>query len=208
MQNTSAYPVQLEVHSPATYDRVQVVVRVLICLSLGIVQQSVGGLFGVLYLVLPTLAAILISQRSGRGYLQQDSGWVTAVLDWVVAFYAYMLFVTDRFPLERPTRPTHLHVTADPAREPDLSDALLRLVTSLPHAIVLGILGLVAGLCALIITALVALGARVPETMRTFQRDFVSWIGRVLAYHASLVDVYPPFSFNAHDAGPRSALAR
>jgi hypothetical protein len=209
MQTHTAYPVHLEVQSPPSYDRVQLLLRVLICFSIGIVHQSVGGLAGVLYLVLPTLAAILISQRTGRGYLDHDATWLSAVLDWVVAFYAYMLFVTDRFPLERASRPAHLFVTlpSEADHSPSLSDALMRLLTSVPHAILLGLLGLVAVAVSLISAAFILFTLHVPEVLRGFQRDYVGWLGRVLAYHASLVDVYPPFSLNPQDAGPRGALA-
>lgn len=209
MQTHSPYPVHLEVQSPANYQREQLFLRFLICISLGVVQRSVGGLFGVLYILLPTLAAILISQRSGRGYLERDAGWLGEVLDWVVSFYAYMLFVTDRFPLERASRPTHLHMALahDPEHSPTLSEALLRLLTSLPHAFVLMLLGLVAGAVALISALCVLFSLRVPESLRSFQRDFVGWLGRVLAYHSSLVDVYPPFNLNPDAARPSGALA-
>jgi hypothetical protein len=208
MQSHTPYPVHLEVQSPTHYQREQLFLRVLICISIGIVQQTMGGLFGVLYILLPTLAAILISQRRGRGFLEHDAGWLGSLLDWVVAFYAYMLFVTDRFPLERAARPAHLHValTSDPTHSPSLSDALLRLLTSLPHALVLGLLGLVASVVALLSALFILFTLRVPESLRSFQRDFVSWLGRVLAYHASLVDVYPPFHLSP-DASPRGALA-
>ena len=42
-----------------------------------------------------------------------------------------------------------------------------------------------------------------PEGLYDFQCGVVRWQARLLVYHASLVDGYPPFAF---DMGPRVAV--
>lgn len=198
-----AYPTRLELELPDRYDRWQIALRVLIACGLGALHQQIGGMFGVLYFVLPGVAAVLITQRTGRGYLERDAGWLTAALEWLLGLYAYLLFVTDRVPLDRATRPVHLHIT--PQGEPTLSDALLRMLTSLPHAILLGLLSIVSCVASLIMAVVVLFGAHVPGSLRDFQLGLVSWTARALAYHSSLVDEYPPFRLGLRDGQPPQA---
>lgn len=67
-----------------------------------------------IYLLLPLISAVLISRKGGTGFLVQDGHWMVAGIEWFVALYAYMLFVTDRFPLDGPNRGARLHVLYPP----------------------------------------------------------------------------------------------
>ena len=80
--------------------------------------------------------------------------------------------------------------------------ALLRLITSIPSAFVVGILIWVAGIVWLVAAVMVLIQETYPEGLYDFQCGVVRWQARLLAYHASLVDAYPPFAF---DTGPQSA---
>ena len=197
------YPTRIAVELPERYDRWQVALRLLIACGLGALHQRLGGMFGVLYLVLPGLAAVLITQRTGPGYLERDAGWLSSALEWLLGLYAYMLFVTDRCPLERATRPLHLTIT--PRGEPTLSDALLRLLTSVPHAFLLGLLSIVSCCASLVMALTVLTGAHVPGSLRDFQLGLVGWTARALAYHSALVDEYPPFRLGLRDGQPPAA---
>jgi len=202
--NDANFPVQLDVQRPLHYDRVQLVIRLLVCVSLGALQLSPGGALGLLYVLLPTVSSISISQRGSATYLQRDAKRVVRVLDWMMAFYAYLLFATDRFPLEDEAREVRLHVT--PSGAPTLSDAVLRLLWTLPHALALLVLGIAAGCVSLVLLVCVLTGTRVPDPLYRFQRKFLVWLARVLAYHAALIDVYPPFSLGG--AGPSAQEPR
>ena len=195
----SAYPVQLEVQLPERYDRIQLVLRILVCISIGLVHQSLGGLAAALYLLLPVLAAILISHRTGPGFIARDAAWIVNVLEWIVGFYAYMLFVTDRFPLESDTRCARIRVACG---TPTLFDALARLVAGLPHALLLALLSIIAGILSLVMAALILIRGSAPATFQHFQRDYLARLARFFAYHASLIDVYPPFVSTSEHAGP------
>lgn len=188
--------VKLEVHTPATYERAQLVVRLLICCALGMIHSSLFGIMGGLYLLLPLGAAILLSQHTSKGYLEDDGPWVVSVLEWVINLYAYMLFVIDRFPLTHAERP--LHLVTRPHGEPTLPNALSRLVTTLPHALLLLLLSIPSALATLIMAFAVLLSKSVPESLRSFQLRVIGLAARLLVYHASLTKLYPPFSMSSN----------
>lgn len=187
-----SYPVLLETSAPARFARMQLLLRILLLAGIGILHQTLFGIFGALYLVLPVVAVIAISRNGGAGYGRSDARVLIGVLEWVVGFYAYLLFVTDRFPLRAEDRAVRLSIEVTGA--PRVGGALARLLTTLPHAVVLGVLGIAAAVGAFVGALMVLVTESCPEGLRTFQRDIVAWIARVLAYHASLVEAYPPFS--------------
>lgn len=188
----TSYPVTLRVARPLHFDRVQVALRLLVLCVIGLLHQTVGGVFGILYLFLPVTAAILVSGKGAAPFLARESRWLTALLQWVVALYGYLMFVTDRFPLEPREVPVHLYVRA--SGSPTIGTALLRLLTSLPHALVLILLSIPAVVISLVVAIIVLVNERCPPGLHQFQRDVLAWLARVLAYHASLVEAYPPFS--------------
>jgi len=194
---THPYPVTLESHFAPRYQRIQVLYRVLWLAAIGILHQTVGGLFVALYLILPVAAAISISRNRGSGFRPDDRRALVSVIDWAVSFYAYLLFVSDRVPV--PPRDATTCLIVRPSGVPRVPGAVVRLVTTLPHAIVLCLLGFVASLVAFAIAVVVLVTEVCPESLYTFQRDIVAWIGRVLAYHASLVDAYPPFALDGNE---------
>jgi hypothetical protein len=70
-------------------------------------------------------------------------------------------------------------------------------VTSVPHAVVLAVLGIASGLVGFVAAIMVLVTERYPEGLQAFQRDVLAWMARLLGYHASLVETYPPFSMEA-----------
>lgn len=185
------YPVKLEIESPDTYQRIQLLVRLVIIAALGSLHQSLLGVFAAMYFLLPGVAAVVTSQSEPHAYTDEDASWITAALDWLLGFYAYMLFVTDRFPLDVATRAVRLRIERCGA--PTSRDALIKLLTSLPHAFALILCAVVSSLLSVIIGVFVLFAERPPEALRSFQRGVLGWLARFFAYHVSLVDVYPPF---------------
>ena len=193
-----SYPVRVVVALPARFARVQLALRLLVLAAFGVVHQSAGGLLGVLYLLLPLAAAVLVTQRGGRAYLERDAPFLVGVLEWVLGLYAYLLFVTDVFPLAPRDRPLRLRV--EPQGTPTVGTALLRLVTTLPHAVALLFIGIAAMVITCIAAVAVLFTERYPDALRGFQRDVIAWVARVFAYHACIVEGYPPFAFDSQAA--------
>ena len=200
----SEYPVQLEVSPPVHYDRLQLLVRFFLGLVLGWIGLSTGWIATLLYVGLPVFAAIIISSRGPDALLTRAGPKLWSVLEWLLAFSAYMLLVTDRFPAGRdPSVRVSLRLTARPRVE----SALVRLVTAIPSAVVLVVLQFVAWLLVLAGIVTVLLTRSVPAPIQAFQIGVVRWQARLLAYLASFVDEYPPFSFEHGDAPGAQATA-
>lgn len=197
-----SYPVTLEAPRPAQFDRVQLLLRLLVLAVIGLVHQTAGGLVGFLFLLVPVVVGVLVSQRSGPKFLAEEGRRLVAALDWMIAFYGYLLFVLDRFPL-RPGEDA-VHVTVRPRGAPTTVSALSRLLTSLPHAVVLAALGIACGLVGLVAAVSIAITEQYPEALFSFQRDVLGYMARLFAYHASLVDTYPPFSLGSGGGKPSS----
>jgi hypothetical protein len=194
MDNHRPYPVTLFVEQPERFERPQLLVRVIIAAALGVVHQSLFGLFAALYVLLPAVAAVMISQHGGRGLTEDRTNWMAKILDWLLAFYAYMLFVTDDFPLDSSTRKVRLQLES--TAQPTSGDAISRLLTSLPHALVLFVLGVLSAVVSMFIGTCVLFARRAPRGLRNYQQAVLGRLARFFAYHASLVEAYPPFETN------------
>jgi hypothetical protein len=92
---------------------------------------------------------------------------------------------------------------------PTVSSALLRLLTSIPSGLVLGILWFVSAILWFVALVFVVLGAAIPRPILGYQRGVLRWQARLVAYHASLVEEYPPFTLDTGDghAGTLHAVA-
>lgn len=186
-------PVRVEVASPQRYDRGQLAARVVFAIVLGWLGISVGWVSWLLYLVLPLIAAIEISMQP-REYPARLGPPLWRGLAWLLQLSAYMMFLTDRFPLGAPAVSFEVDISA----RPTVGSSLLRLVTSIPSAIVLCFLSLISGVMWLISAIGVLVVAHVPDSILGYQRGVLRWQARLVAYHASLVDDYPPFMLDTH----------
>lgn len=193
------YPVQIEAASPLRFDRVQLALRLVLAIALGWVGISAGWLGCALFLALPVVASVVISTRSAQAYLDDTGPKVWRVVSWLLAFSAYMLLLTDRFPAGEPTG---VQIQIRPDGRPTTGSALLRLITSLPSGVVLALLGFVSSVLFVIGAVTILIDQQVPGWILGFQRGVLRWQARLAGYHASLVDEYPPFSFEADPAQP------
>lgn len=194
-----SYPVQLEVTSPHQFDRIQLALRVAIAIALGWIGVSGGWLACALFLALPVIAAVVISTRGAQAYLDDTGAKVWRAVSWLLGFSAYMLLLVDRFPVGEPTG---VEVQIRPDGHPTTSSALLRLIMSIPSGLVLAILGFVSSVLFVVGAVMILIDQQVPHGILGFQRGVLRWQARLLAYHASLVEEYPPFSFEADSAQP------
>ena len=147
------------------------------------------------------MAAVFISQKGSEGYLRDDGPKVIGWMTWLLAIYAYVAFLIDKAPTEKPENDLPLRGAdrrhADGwfrAPAPDPRDPqrhrprpaghhrrhhLDHCRDHDPHP-----------------------GAVLPEGLYNFQLGIMRWQARMFAYLASLVDPYPPFAL---DQGPQGA---
>ncbi len=193
-------PVQITIESPERFEPVQIVVRLVLALALGLLGVTAGWLACTLYIVLPALAAVFISSRGSDQYLRDVAPVLSRVLAWVVGFHAYMVMVVDRPQIAESSK---VRVVIHAGGHPRVHSALLRLITSLPAALLLALLLVPAGLFSVIGVVTILLARTQPESLLRFQGAVVCFAGRLAAYHGSLVDAYPHFTM--HGAGERDA---
>ena len=194
----SSYPVQLDTTSPARFDRTQLLLRILISIILGWIGFTAGALSCLLYFLLPAVAAVMISTHGTQAYTRDDSSRLWRALSWLLAFNAYMMLLIDRFPVGD----GDVRVLLRPTGKPSMGTALARLVMSIPSMFVLGFLGCISCILFLVSIVTVLVGTTVPEGILTYQRRFLRWQARLLAYHASLVEEYPPFTMAREEHPP------
>src|SRR4030042_782721 len=164
----TAYPVTFDVSRPEKFERPHVFVRILVVAILCILAGAIGWILGLVYLVFPVLAAIFVSQKGPEKYLEEDGPRMAGWLRWVLALYAYLGILTDRFPTEKPEEIVRFEVRT--GGSPTVGSALLRLIYSIPSAFVLGILGIVSGIVLLIAAVMVLIQENYPEGLYDFQR--------------------------------------
>jgi hypothetical protein len=199
-----AYPVQLEVSSPPRYDRIQLLVRLGIAIALGILGFTQGWLGGLLFVALPVIAACVVSVRGGEHYLTKTGTKLWSALCWLLELSAYMTFITDRPPVDERKLLVELH----PTGHPSISSALGRIVMSIPSAIALFFVGMLACVLWFVALAAILFTSSVPRSIVEFQTGYLRWQARLLAYHASLVAEYPPFSFGDRASNLPTAMVQ
>lgn len=189
---TEGAPVQIEVFSPPRFQRSQLVLRLLLGLALAWLAIAAGGLLLLLYPLLPLLAAIAISAEGSAAYATGFGLQLWRALAWCSQLAAFLGLLVDRFPNGEDAARPQLVITGAPS----VGSALARLVTSLPSLVGLALLWPISCALWLVSAAAVALGRLPPDAVMAFQRGVLRWQLWLAAYHASLVDEYPPFSLD------------
>jgi hypothetical protein len=180
-------PVTLDLERPHVFQRAHVFLRVGLLVVLGWITHP----FGLLWLGLPMVTAILVSQKGGRRYLHENGPTVTRVLNWILDLVAYLALLTDELP-GRNEHPVRFQVAR--SGSPTTGSALLRVLYAIPSLIVLAILAIVGAIVWLIAVVAILVNESYPESLWRFLLGLVRWEACLLAYLASLVDRYPPFT--------------
>ncbi|TMB98902.1 MAG: DUF4389 domain-containing protein [Chloroflexi bacterium] len=198
------YPVTFNVTRPEKFERPQVVLRVLVIVVLSMLAGAIGWVFGLVYLAVPVIAAILISQRGGDRYIAEQAPRVTNWLRWYLAIYSYVSILTDRFTTEDPASVITFDIR--PGGSPTVGSALLRLIYSIPSALAVALLGIIGAIIWIIAVISILINENYSQGLYDFQLGIMRWHARLLGYHASLVERYPPFALDTGtEAGPEAA---
>jgi len=189
---SSDYPVKIVVTSPPHFDRVQLLLRIGIAMLLGWLGLTAGWLVCLLFGALPLIAAVAISSRRDA-YLKEVAPPIWSVLDWLLRLSAYMLLLVDRFPAdEARSMVTEIRYTG----QPTVGSALARLITSIPSGVVLMLLWCISSVLWVVAALAILFGLSMPRSILAFQLGMLRWQARLVAYHASFVVEYPPWSFD------------
>jgi hypothetical protein len=201
MSIENSYPVALTVERPESFARPHVFLRLLVLIAISILA-AFAWLVTLFYIVIPIVAAAFISSDGAERFREHNAARLRHWLHWVVAFDSYFTFLTDKIPTERPDEAVSLEVRF--GGEPTTGSALLRLIMSIPSAFVLALLGIAATITAIIAGVLILVREDYPDSLYRFHLGVVRWGARLLAYHASLVDEYPPFGLDT-DQRPQTS---
>ena len=189
--------VSFDLERPPTFQRAHVFLRIALLIVIGWVSHP----FGLLWLGVPVVAAILVAQKGGERYLDEDGPTVSRILGWVVAVIAYLALLTDRLPgREEPG----IRFEIERSGSPTVGSALLRILYVIPNLIVLALLVLLGSIVWFFGLVLVLVSERYPESVWRFLCGIVRWEANVLAYLASLTDQYPPFALEGDSVSSRA----
>lgn len=188
----SSYPVTFDLERPLKMSRAQVFLRILLFILLSWISGSGGGL-GLIYLGIPVIVAVLIAQKGGDRYVTEDGERVTSWLAFIVGVLAYLALLTDELPSKSSSS---VRFAIARSGSPTVGSALLRILQAIPSGLVLILISIVGWFVWLIAAILVLFTESYPESVWKFQRGVVRWEARLLGYLASLVEAYPPFSFD------------
>jgi hypothetical protein len=89
---------------------------------------------------------------------------------------------------------TEIQLEVHPTGRPTVASALLRILYGIPSAFVLAIVAWFAAIAWLMAFVVILVQKRHPRALVGFQIGLLRWTVRLLAYQASLVEQYPPFS--------------
>lgn len=180
-------PVSLAVQRASSMARIHVLIRLALLVALGIVGCS--SVYWLLYLALPALVALFVSQIGSERYLAKNSPAIVSVLELLADIYAYLWLLTDRFPTSGRTDSVVLHV--EPSGHPTTATALLRTLGSLPALLLFTILSIAAALLWPLGAISILIRGRVPTAFADFFTFVLRYQFRLIAYHLSLVERYP-----------------
>jgi hypothetical protein len=174
------------------FTRLQLFVRLIAFCALGVLGLSFGTLFLVGFLALPVYAAARADDNDD--YAEREAPRIAHVLRWIAAICAWTGLVVDRLPSASPDDVVHLEIT--PGARPTASSAAWRVLTGLPSAIALAFLGFLGIFVWLWAALSILVREQVGAGAHAYLVGLQRWSLRLLAYQASLVDEYPPFSFD------------
>ncbi len=201
-----SYPVTFDVEYPEKLDRLSTAFRIILYIPVAIFLALVGGQASN-YSNLDNVTAISVGGGGGivlaiwaavivRQYVPH---WLfdfqVALMRFEVRAAGYLALLTDRFPAFEGEYPINFDVRY-PERLNRWKVAIWKIITSIPHIIILIFLYLAAFVVVVIAWFAILFTGRYPQGLHTFVTGVFRWSLRVQAYIFSLTDEYPPFSFD------------
>jgi hypothetical protein len=201
-----SYPVSFEAEYPEQLGRLSSAFRIILYIPVAIFLALVGGqafsysdfgdvtsitLAGGGGIVLAIWAAVLVRQYIPHWLFD----FQVALMRFQARAYGYLALLTDRFPAFEGEYPINFEVSY-PDRLNRWKVAIWKIITSIPHIIILIFLYVAALVVVMIAWFAILFTGRYPQGLHTFVAGVFRWSFRVQAYIYSLTDEYPPFSFD------------
>lgn len=193
---SSSYPVHFDTVRPQRFDRLQLLLRLAIFVALSLLLVVVW-LVSLLYVAIPVIAAAFTQRDDPEHFRREGAPRLREWLHWLVAFDAYITLLIDRFPLDNWREDVRFEI--EDATTPTVGSALMRLVYSLPSAVALAVLGLATVVTWIVAALTILVRENYEDSLYRYHCGVVRWAARLLAYHASLTDRYPPFEIDTRE---------
>ncbi len=207
----SEYPVRLEIDPPDSQNRLTVFFRPILAIPHWIAIFILGIAAFVVWLL--ASFSIVIAGRYPEPLLRFSTGyarWATRVSAYGGVLgsdesqtYLWVTggFLTDKYPPftlgEAPDYPVRLFVEEQVEGRNRLTGFFpIRIIMTIPHYIVLIILGIFVTLATIVAWLGGTVLGRLPDWLHDFIAGYTRWSTRVSIYSGLLVDEYPPFSLN------------
>ena len=196
----NAYPVQLTVARPESSNRLWAIPLIGICIKAIILIPH----FIVLYVLAIVLGishlVIWIPVLFAGKYPDWAFGLNAGFVHWWMRVILYIYGLTDRYPpfsmqpaegvsIDRPQSSSRFFAIP-------VVGFFVKYIILIPHFIVLYVLGLVVGVCQLVIWIPVLFTGSYPDWAFGLVAGTTLWSVRVYSYLLGLTDRYPPFSFS------------
>jgi hypothetical protein len=189
----TVYPVTLEVDYPERQSRWKTLLRLFLAIPVLIFASILSNATSPI--AIASWIAIIL-----RGHIPR---WMfdiqVRLIDWQVRAYGYFALLTDTYPAFEADYPIRFSAEY-PERVARWKVIIWKIVTAVPHLIVLFFLGIAAIFTVIIGWFAVLFSGHFPKGMHAFVVGVGRWYLRVEAYVLSLRDEYPPFSLSP-DAG-------
>lgn len=194
----AAYPLVLTIREDKRFSRGQLAIRLALAAVVVALFKPLSVLAVLVYIGLPLWGAVSIARHGARYALLRGQ----PIKRWLERFLgvgAYLLLISDQFPRDPNQRA--VRITFHPGAVPTPMGALLRVLLSLPQAVILVVIGAASTVVWCAAMLMVLASGRYPQTLHKVQVGVLAFAARLLAYHLSLVEAYPPFSLQANHFG-------
>jgi hypothetical protein len=195
----AAYPIALTSDRPATSSRFWAIPILGFLIKIPILIPHYVVLY-VLFLVLGVAHLVIWIPVLFTG---RYPGWAfdlsAAALRWTIRVSLYLYGITDAYPAFGMDAPGDLHIERPPTSSRffaiPLIGAVVKYILLIPHFVILYVLGLVVGVCMLVIWIPVLFTGQYPAWAFQLVAGTTLWAARVYGYLLGVTDRYPPFSF-------------
>ncbi|MGQ9573508.1 MAG: DUF4389 domain-containing protein [Dehalococcoidia bacterium] len=194
MFEAAPYPVTFEAAYPERLTRWKTFLRIFLAIPVLIFWGVVSG--ATQAVVVASWLAIIVRGRIPRWLFD----FLVALYRWQYRALGYFLLLTEVYPPFEGDYPISFDVRY-PERLIRWKVAIWKLITAIPHFIILFFLWIGALIVTILAWFFILFAGRYPRGMFDYVAGVIRWSTRVNAYVLSLTDEYPPFNLSA-SAGP------